>query len=145
MDNNKSNNKRIGQIGENVAALFLVKQGHTLLSKNFRTKYSEIDLISIDNAGILHFTEVKTVSQVTFVTKFSRETPVFMPYKKVNYKKIRKIWLSAEEFISVEKPNFIDIQINACSVFVGFKKKVKIVCFIENINCWVKDMVTERF
>ncbi|WP_244594250.1 YraN family protein [Leptospira ryugenii] len=47
-----------GQDGERIATSFLIEQGHTLLFRNYRTRFGEIDIISFKD-GTLFFIEVK--------------------------------------------------------------------------------------
>jgi putative endonuclease len=55
----KSSGKSIGRQGESIAADFLEAKGYTILARNWRSPYGEIDLIaSQDNA--VAFVEVKT-------------------------------------------------------------------------------------
>ncbi|PKL31035.1 ribonuclease HII [Candidatus Saccharibacteria bacterium HGW-Saccharibacteria-1] len=50
--------KMIGDSAEDVAAKYLIKNGHEILNRNWRTKYCEIDIVSkLDD--IIYFTEVK--------------------------------------------------------------------------------------
>lgn len=53
------NNQALGVSGEAFGANFLEKKGHTLLARNWRGKYGELDLVSLDG-NTLVFTEVKT-------------------------------------------------------------------------------------
>jgi len=52
-------NQKIGAWGESVAAAYLEKRGYTLLARNQRTPYGEIDILA-EKDGFLHFVEVKT-------------------------------------------------------------------------------------
>jgi putative endonuclease len=47
-----------GNFGENEALKFLIQNGYTILERNFRTKYGEIDIIGRDG-GYITFIEVK--------------------------------------------------------------------------------------
>ena|SRR3989344_7921911 len=49
----------IGVRGEHEAEMFAVKRGLKILTRNYRKKYGEIDLVA-KNDGIIHFIEVKT-------------------------------------------------------------------------------------
>jgi len=58
----KTNNRqKIGQIGENIASRFLMKQGFEILDRNYWKKWGEIDIVA-QKGGFIHFIEVKTVS-----------------------------------------------------------------------------------
>ncbi|MDD5427980.1 MAG: YraN family protein [Candidatus Omnitrophica bacterium] len=54
-------NKRIGKIGEEMAARFLKERGCDILGRNVRTPFGEIDLVARKD-GIAIFVEVKTRS-----------------------------------------------------------------------------------
>lgn len=50
--------KQIGDSAEDVAANYLVRKGHEILERNWKTKYCEIDIVS-HKANTVYFTEVK--------------------------------------------------------------------------------------
>ena len=50
--------KQVGDDAESVAANYLKKHGHRIIERNWKTKYCEIDIISIKQNAI-YFTEVK--------------------------------------------------------------------------------------
>ena len=50
--------RAIGDVGEQTAADWLVADGHEIIVRNWRTRYCEIDIVSIKD-GVLYFTEVK--------------------------------------------------------------------------------------
>lgn len=50
--------REVGNASETVAANELVRRGHQVLERNWRTKYCEIDIVS-QKGGTLYFTEVK--------------------------------------------------------------------------------------
>ena len=68
-----TNNKRIGDLGEQLAADFLIKKGYTILERNFRTPYGELDIIASENDSVV-FVEVKTRSTDRFGTGFEAIT-----------------------------------------------------------------------
>ena len=73
-------NKTLGDQGEAYAANYLRQNGYRILTRKYRTKIGEIDLIA-DDHGTLVFIEVKTRSSVR----------CGMPAEAVNYKKKQKI------------------------------------------------------
>ena len=55
----KSTGHSVGRHGETVAADYLVAKGYTILARNWRSPYGEIDLIATQDRVII-FVEVKT-------------------------------------------------------------------------------------
>ena len=53
------NTTSIGVKGEEAVSEYLVRQGHRIVARNFRTYFYEIDIVSVKDE-ILYFTEVKT-------------------------------------------------------------------------------------
>jgi len=79
--------RRRGFIAENYAANLLEKRGYTIIARNFKTRYSEIDIIALKE-NTLVFVEVKARWNLKHG----------MPEEAVNYRKIQKIKYSAEIF-----------------------------------------------
>ncbi len=80
-------NKELGDIGEELAANYLMHSGYRLLHRNWRLKGGcEIDIVAFkDNA--LHFVEVKT-----------RTTTFTDPLQAVNMEKIRHVGRAALQY-----------------------------------------------
>ncbi len=51
----------LGSLGESLAGAFLKNKGYSILEKNWRTPYGEIDLVAMQDESIV-FVEVKTRS-----------------------------------------------------------------------------------
>jgi putative endonuclease len=51
--------KKLGALGENLAGKLLKNKGYRLLSKNFRCRFGEIDLVALEGKDLV-FIEVKT-------------------------------------------------------------------------------------
>jgi putative endonuclease len=51
--------RRHGELGERIAAEHLAHLGYSIVARNFRTRYGELDLIAADEGSIV-FCEVKT-------------------------------------------------------------------------------------
>lgn len=83
--------KETGILGENLAERYLQQKNYIIVQKNFRTRSGEIDIIAISpDRKYLCFVEVKTRKQSLFGN----------PVEAVDERKIRKILLVAEEFLS---------------------------------------------
>lgn len=59
-----SETQKTGEIGENIAVRFLVKNGFLILDRNYTKKWGEIDIVA-EKANKLYFIEVKSVSRET--------------------------------------------------------------------------------
>lgn len=55
--------EKLGKIGEDIAGQFLINKGYSILGRNYRKKFGEIDIIGRDKSGTLVFVEVKTLSK----------------------------------------------------------------------------------
>ena len=78
-----------GLEGEEKAAKYLKKQGYNIITKNFQTRFGEIDIIAEDKEYIV-FVEVKARS----------EKSIAEPREFVDLRKQRKIIKTAEIYLS---------------------------------------------
>ena len=85
------NRKEIGDLYEDLAIKFLMKHGFSIIYKNYRRSFGEIDIIA-EKHSIIHFIEVKSVSRVT-LGKGIR------PEDHVTHEKINKISQTAQYFL----------------------------------------------
>jgi putative endonuclease len=51
--------RRHGELGEQIAAEHLEHRGYSILARNFRTRYGELDIVAADERALV-FCEVKT-------------------------------------------------------------------------------------
>ncbi|OHX65817.1 YraN family protein [Flammeovirga pacifica] len=65
MTSNKTPKQQLGTKGENIACDYLETKGYTILRKNYKAGYHEIDIICQKNRFLV-FIEVKTRSSVSF-------------------------------------------------------------------------------
>ena len=79
----------MGAWGENQAAEYLQQRGYAVLERNFHSRFGEIDIIALKNNTIC-FVEVKTRKKSSYI----------MPAEAVNYRKQRRIILTAEFYLS---------------------------------------------
>jgi putative endonuclease len=91
----------LGKDGENIAAAFLKKKGFSIIEKNYRTAFGEIDIIAQDR-DVIVFVEVKTRSDITFGHPFEAVNP-----KK--REKIRKVALCFMKSRKKESPARFDV------------------------------------
>jgi len=59
------NKSILGNLGEDIACEYLKKKGYRILTRNYRKKYGEIDVISVAPNKTLVFVEVKTMAAIS--------------------------------------------------------------------------------
>lgn len=96
--------RHIGDLGETAAVDYLAKHGHTIIARNWRTKYCEIDIVSQYNDTV-YFTEVKYRKNNTYGDGLAAITP----------KKQQQITFAAELFLATMPAN-TNAQIAAADV-----------------------------
>lgn len=110
-------NKNIGAWGEDRAAAYLEKEGYSIVERNYRCKFGEIDIIA-SKSGTIHFVEVKTRSGYAYGS----------PLSAINRKKLKHIQYSAQYFINANKLHAWNISIDGIAI-VGDK-----LDFVQGIN-----------
>ena len=56
-------NKEIGNLGEDIACRYLIKNKYKILDRNYQKKFDEIDIIAKSLDRVLVFIEVKTLNK----------------------------------------------------------------------------------
>src|SRR3989338_7366907 len=62
--NNRTDKRVLGDMGENVACMFLMKHGFEIIERNYLRKWGEIDIVAKKNV-VIRFIEVKSVKHET--------------------------------------------------------------------------------
>ena len=84
--------KTLGNAGENFAASYLESRGYKIITKNFRVRSAEIDIVA-EKDSVIIFVEVKTRSSIKHG----------LPIEAVNFRKQQKIIEAASVFLQDEK------------------------------------------
>ena len=92
--NNKEHNAKVGKLGEELARKHLQKKGYKVLEQNYRTRYSEIDLV-VRQKDVLVIVEVRTKVGEQFGT----------PEDTLNNKKLQKVKRNAASYVAHTKWN----------------------------------------
>lgn len=93
--------KNLGREGEELATAFLRQKGYTVLEKNYKTRFGEIDIIAKDR-DVFVFIEVKTRADITFGYPFEAVNPG-------KREKIRKVALFFMKKLKKEVPARFDV------------------------------------
>ena len=114
-------NLRIGQVGEDVACRFLVKQGFSLVERNYQKKWGEIDVIA-RKGKVLHFVEVKTVSREN-VKELKEEVDSFEPEENVHPKKLKRMSRIIQTYLIEKNIEEGKWQFDVLAVFLDMENK----------------------
>lgn len=82
----------LGERGEALAWGYLKKQGYSILEKNYRTRFGEIDVIA-SRHGVIVFLEIKT----------RRNHHFGLPEEAVDWRKRQKMIRVAESYLQTKK------------------------------------------
>ena len=95
-----SEHNQVGKIGEDMARKFLEDRGYEIIEQNYKTRYSEIDLVTLrhgsgqaKNGDEMVFVEVRTKIGENFGT----------PEDTLDYKKKNKIRFNALSYTAFKK------------------------------------------
>ncbi len=114
------NPKQIGIYGEELACIYLNRIGFSIYSRNFRTKFGEIDIVAVDVSGILVIIEVKTLRSIY--------GSIFLPEDNFTTQKHRHVNRMAEYFIAKHPDLIFDIgwRIDLIAIEIMEDKKIKL-------------------
>ncbi len=96
---------QIGKLAEDKAVSLLKKKGYRIVERNFRTKTGEIDIVAEDRDTLV-FVEVRFRKNRSFGT----------PEETVDPRKIKKIILTANRYISMKNLSGRDIRFDVIAV-----------------------------
>ena len=101
--NKMARHNKIGADGEEIAAKWLVRNGFSVVERNYRRKWGEIDVI-VKKKRTIHFVEVKTVSYETrskLDYAISHET--WRPEENVHPYKLKKLARAIESWLAEKR------------------------------------------
>lgn len=118
----------IGRFGEDEAVKFLVKNGYTVIDRNFRAGRNEIDIVASDK-NYLIFVEVKSRTY-----KAEGEMNYGSPSSAVTYNKKQRILAAANEYMRVKKIQNKQPRIDVIEIFFAPSPKLSNIKEVSNIN-----------
>jgi putative endonuclease len=113
--------RKKGDIGELVAAKFLMKQGYQILGVNYLKPFGEIDIIA-RRSGKVHFFEIKTIfidSDVIHETEYS-------PEENFHEAKRKRMWRVIQTYCRENKVLDWQADLISLTVYGLENKKVKV-------------------
>lgn len=130
-----SRNNIIGPLGEGIACKFLSSKGFSVIQKNYRKKWGEIDIIA-EKDNVVHFVEVKSVSQAFGFWRNDNSRDEFRPEENIHPQKIKRLLRTINSYLSEKHLSDIDTewQLDAIIVVLNQAEKKAQVRVIENIT-----------
>ena len=130
---NNTQKQYIGRVGEGIASKYLQNKGFTIICRNYRKKYGEIDIIA-QKSKILHFIEVKSVSYENITQNVSRVTDLHRPEDNIHPQKLKRLSRTIQAYVLEkypdEEPEWV---FGAITVKIDLKNREAKVKFLENL------------
>ena len=124
--------REIGNMGEDIAEQYLLRNGYNVIQRNYWRKWGELDLI-VKKDHMIVFVEVKTVS---YETKSDLDRAVthgtWRPEENVHYHKIQRMNRAIESWI-MEHEYEGEWQIDVAAVRVVPREKYATIKLIKNV------------
>ncbi|MCC7160252.1 YraN family protein [Candidatus Nomurabacteria bacterium] len=125
-----SKTQKTGEIGENIAVKFLMKQGFSISDRNYTKKWGEIDIIA-EKGGKLHFIEVKSVSKPNLNIVTHETLDQYHPEDNMHPWKLKRLSRTIQTYLLSNKiPDDRAWQVDLMVVFLDItskKARIKIV------------------
>lgn len=118
--------RRIGNFGEDIACVYLEKQGFTIKDRNYLRKYGEIDIVA-EKDKVIHFIEVKTVT-----ANVIHETAGYRAEDNVHPWKLKRLSRVIQAYI-LDKKVKGEWQFDVMTVILHMETRKARVSFMENI------------
>ena len=124
-----SGTQKIGELGEDVASLFLMKCGFSILERNYTKKWGEIDIIAEKNDS-LYFVEVKSksVSSLEDVTHVTNR-----PEDNMHPWKLKRLSRTIQSYLIHKRIGNIKWQFDLLVVYLDIDNRKARVKKVENI------------
>jgi putative endonuclease len=129
----KVNNKKTGDLGEEIATKYLKSKGFVVLDRNYLKKWGEIDIVTRATSGRVHFVEVKTVS---YETRIELENAVtrrtWRPEENVHPLKLKRLQRAIESWLIQHKYDG-EWQIDVVAIRIVPREKYATVKYLPNV------------
>ncbi|MDO8589745.1 MAG: YraN family protein [bacterium] len=141
---NRTEKRRLGDIGENIACGFLEKRGFEIIERNYLRKWGEIDIVA-RKSNVIHFVEVKSVSRVTLDEPVTHARPLtpersdggrgtsdYRPEDNMHPWKLKRLSRAIQTYL-LEKNLELDWQLDLVTVKMDHQTRKARVELIDNV------------
>jgi len=134
MEAMKNHRKVLGQWGEDLAAGYLVEKGYTILERNVRTRYGEIDLIARQPIAKADGLASETI---VFIEVKARASETFgMPEESINARKREHLLAAAQVYMQAHAEADAAFRMDVISIQAGPPGQQPIITHFEDaIRC----------
>lgn len=129
----RTEKRKLGDIGENVACEFLKRRGFEIVEKNYLRKWGEIDIVA-RKGSVIHFVEVKSVTRPT-EQSFGRRahgTSGYRPEDNMHPWKLKRLARAMQTYL-LEKDLDCDWQLDLVTVKIDTESRKARAEIVENI------------
>lgn len=102
--------KEKGDLGENIATHFLENNGYTIIDRNYRKRYGEIDIIAIDRQSLY---------TVFIEVKLRNNTNNGHPIDAITTTKAENIRKTANDYLYKNNKLYTDVRFDVISILKG--------------------------
>ena len=127
---NRTEKRKLGDIGENIACDFLKRRGFEIIERNYLRKWGEIDVVA-KKSSVIHFIEVKSVSRVTLKNVSYGTDGEFRPEDNIHPWKLRRLSRVMQTYLLDRKLD-CDWQLDLVTVKINQESRKAMVEIIEN-------------
>ena len=128
-----SKTQKIGELGENIAVKFLVKQGFSILDRNYTKKWGEIDIVA-QKLGKIYFIEVKSVSRETLPSVSPATTDDYRPEDNMHPWKVKRMMRTIQTYLLSKKiEDEVEWQVDLLVLYLSLKNRKARVKVVKNI------------
>lgn len=124
-----SESQKTGEIGENVAVKFLMKQGFTVLERNYTKKWGELDIVA-EKESKIHFIEVKSVKRENLAQVTHETLDSYKPEDNMHPWKMKRMSRTIQTYLLHKRLDEREWQVDLLVVFLDMnnrKARVKVV------------------
>lgn len=124
----------VGILGEEIACRFLAEKRFSVVERNYRKKWGEIDIVA-RRGDNLHFVEVKTVSRSDHPPEETGDA--FLPEMNVHPAKIKRLSRAIQSYLEERNAfGYQDVpwQLDVISVVLDTKHRRAEVRMIESVS-----------
>jgi putative endonuclease len=128
---NITEKRKTGDLGENIACIYLEKHGFKIVDRNYLRKYGEIDIVAA-KSGVIHFVEVKTVSRITPDSSVAHVTVGYRAEDNLHPWKLKRLSRVIQAYL-LDKKVGDNWQFDVATVVLCMRTRRARVEFMENI------------